>query len=845
MARILSLSAVALLLTLPVFGQGSCNLSMTMNCQNGTCTAVTTNNGGTCSGEIIYGIFADVATGQATVTNFHSTLGLAGQQCFDASTLPIGLPFGACVGTGVFPGGSSFTMTANVAAGAGAPSPLPIVGVIEVLDANSGNELGLAYATNGIAPPTCSTVASVTPLASSGVPYNVTWTIVSDPSATFTVEESTDPNFATGTITDTRSVSGFTAQFSHNVTATTKYYYRVHANNCSGSPGPLSAVVGTTVQVQQPATGRSADATAPLGSTTPVSIPVHIDAPSSAKALDVAFTATTDKPYLTVSPSSGTIPPGGTTVTVTANPTGLPPGANTGTLTVQSNGANIATKSVSVSLVTPVGPGGKTIPPSNALIIPAVAHAPGANGPFQSDVRLTNTSGGSVQYQVSFTPTRTNATTSSKTTQVTVDNGQTIALNDIVNDFFGIGASGDAAIGALEIRPLNTGSNQNFASSRTFTFNTKGTFGQFIAAIPFSQFATKASVAPIPGVPAPTGNPVLSMQQIANSAKFRTNLGLLEGSGTPASGTVRVIDDRGTLIRQVPFTLQPGEHQQTNIGADPAYSLPQFDDGRIEVVVESATGAVTAYASVLDNLTSDPLEVMPVQVSQISATRYILPGMAALAGITNFHSDVRLYNGSATQAAQVNATFYPQGNGTPKTFGPFSIEPGGVRAFDDMVKNQFNADGLGGSIVFTTAANSQLVATGRTYTIDASGGTFGQFIPGVTPSQGIGAGDRPLQILQLEESANFRSNLGLFELSGNAAHVRVTAYVPDSKVGVSTEFDLQPNEFRQLRVLSGFGLSNVYNARVSVEVTSGTGRVGAYGSAIDNASTDPTYVPAQ
>jgi hypothetical protein len=36
-----------------------------------------------------------------------------------------------------------------------------------------------------------------------------------------------------------------------------------------------------------------------------------------------------------------------------------------------------------------------------------------------------------------------------------------------------------------------------------------------------------------------------------------------------------------------------------------------------------------------------------------------------------------------------------------------------------------------------------------------------------------------------------------------------------------------------------------YNARISVEVISGTGRVTAYGSVIDNESKDPTYVPAQ
>jgi hypothetical protein len=857
MSRVLIVAALALLIALPVFAAGPCSLSMSLSCNSTsapgqaagsqTCTAVTLNNGtNVCSGEFIAAIFAQVQN--ATVTNFRITPPLsAAQQCFDSSTLPIGIPFGACVGDGTLGPGGSFTMTANVALTAGASGPLPIVAVTEVVDSDTGDELGFAYATNGLGNtgPTCTPIASVPPVTQSGLSYNVTWTQVTDPNTSFTVEESTDIGFIT--ITDTRNVNVRSAQFTHTVGTSTRYFYRVRANSCGGAVGPNSDIVTIAVQALAPATGRSADAVVPFGSTTPITIPIHIDPPpgSSKNALDVTFTASTDKPYLSVSPSSGNIPPGGTTVNVTANPSNLPPGANTGTLTVQSGGLTISSKSVSVSLVTPVGPGSKSIPPSNALIIPAIIHAPGALGPFQSDVRLTNTSTSSVSYDVTFTPTRTDGTKSSKTTTVAVDSGQTIALNDIVRDFFGAGATeaaGDTGFGSLEVRPVNTGSTLNYASSRTFTFNDKGTFGQFIAAIPFNQFATNASVIPIPGIPAPTGNPVLSMQQIAVSSKFRTNLGLVEGSGTAATVNVRVLDDRGAQVTAQVFNLQPGEHQQINLST---LNPGTLDDGRIEVVVQSPTGAVSAYASVLDNITNDPLAVTPVQVSEISSTRYILPGMAALPGVNNFHSDIRIYNGG-TSAQQVTATFYPQGGGAPKTFGPFSVDGGNVRVFDDVVANTFNASGQGGSIVLTTPAASKLVATGRTYTIDAQGGTFGQFIPGVMPTGGIGTGDRPLQVLQLEESTNFRSNLGLAELNGSGAHVRITAFVPDSKQSVSTELDLQPNEFRQLgRVLSGFGLgSNVYNARIAVEVVSGSGRVASYGSVIDNASFDPTYVPA-
>src|SRR5262249_31555302 len=139
--------------------------------------------------------------------------------------------------------------------------------------------------------------------------------------------------------------------------------------------------------------------------------------------------------------------------------------------------------------------------------------------------------------------------------------------------------------------------------------------------------------------------------------------------------------------------------------------------------------------------------------------------------------------------------------------------------------------------------------TGRTYTIDPTqnNGTFGQFIPGVTATQGVAGGDKPFQILQLEESANFRTNVGIVELTGNPATVHLTAFVPDSKFTASTDIQLPASQFAQIgRVLAGmYPGQSIYNARISVSVTGGTGRVAAYGSVIDNKSLDPTYVPAQ
>jgi len=195
----------------------------------------------------------------------------------------------------------------------------------------------------------------------------------------------------------------------------------------------------------------------------------------------------------------------------------------------------------------------------------------------------------------------------------------------------------------------------------------------------------------------------------------------------------------------------------------------------------------------------------------------------------------------------VTATYYSQTGGS-QSAAPITIAKGEVKLFDNVLPGLFSATGSG-SVVFTTTSPSSLVATGRTYSnsADQSGGTYGQFIPGVTPAHGIGLGDRPLQILQLEQSANFRSNVGLAELTGNPVDLKISAVVPGTKVAVVIRQHLDANQFVQLgNILNSFGLgTNVYNARIIVEVTGGSGRATAYASVIDNATSDPTYVPAQ
>ncbi len=827
---------------------------MTIACDDGSCTATTTNTGGTCTGLVYTGWFTQDSSENVRFTNVDTTLpGL--DECYDAEDWgELETAFAFCYGHSSV--GSGFTSRVTVS-GANA-SNVPLVAITWVGSADGEEELGSAYAFTNVAAPTCTPIVSAPPVTQSGVEYTVNWTAVSDPTAQFIVEESTSPDFSANTTQS--QVHGLSKTFRHDgMATTTTYYYRVRPTHCSGGTPQASQVTQTVVQAAAPVSSKRAEIAVPFGSTAPVAIQVFI--PGSNAPGVTTFTATTDKPYLTVTPSSGQLPAQGITVTVTANPASLPPGANTGTLIVtttttngglSANGASTVNIPVSISLVTPVAAGGKTTPPTNAMMIPVVTHVNAAVGPFLSDVRLTNAGTAPVKYQITMTPTQTNALVSSKITQVTVDASQTIALNDIVKNFFGYGATpnpADVGFGSLEIRPLNTSSMSTYASSRTYASTAGGTFGQFVAAMPFTKFATKRiSGVPIPGNPQTPGPTVISLQQIAQSAKFRTNLGIVEGAGEAASGRIRIFDALGTMLKEVPYSLQPGEHRQMNrFISDPNFGgIANLEDGRIEITVDSPTGAVTAYASVLDNVTTDPLAVMPVDVSKVSATRYIVPGMAELPNrVNNFHSDLRVFNGGTTDVP-LTLTFYPQGGGAPLVAQPRTVRAGEMLVLDNVLPTLINATNTGGSVIITTPTPSSLVATGRTYTAVDNGGSYGQFIPGVTSTEGTAVGERPLQLMQLEDSAGFRSNIGLAELTGNSATVRLKLHLPDTKTTAVTEVVLGPNEFRQFAAVAGLNPGKqTYNARLEVEVIGGTGRVTAYGSVIDNESKDPTYVPAQ
>lgn len=256
-------------------------------------------------------------------------------------------------------------------------------------------------------------------------------------------------------------------------------------------------------------------------------------------------------------------------------------------------------------------------------------------------------------------------------------------------------------------------------------------------------------------------------------------------------------------------------------------------------------GRITTYASVVDAGTDDPLLVPGEIALNRRSSRFVLPGIADIdTGRNHWRSDTRIFNPNQTPV-EATAIFYEQNEPSNTKSTQITIEPGQVRVINDTLRTLFDSANVGGAIHIVTPADTALVATSRTYDQQTEG-TLGQFIPAVTAADAASSADRALEILQVEQSDRYRTNLGLAEVTGKAVTIEITAIVPESTVAPKLRRVLQPFEFTQLNgVLQQMNLGTVYNGRLSVKVVQGEGRVAAYGSIIDQQTQDPTYVPAQ
>ncbi|MEO8585744.1 MAG: S8 family serine peptidase [Acidobacteriota bacterium] len=253
-------------------------------------------------------------------------------------------------------------------------------------------------------------------------------------------------------------------------------------------------------------------------------------------------------------------------------------------------------------------------------------------------------------------------------------------------------------------------------------------------------------------------------------------------------------------------------------------------------VVDGTTGGgagrVVSWAILIEP-EATPLDVpFPVATSLIPTSARLMGKLGAA-----FTTDVRLFNTDPVNFRPVALRFQPASGGPARTVS-LTLPPLYTRALDDVLGNAFRTEGYGP--LFLSASGS-VVAASHTATTAVRGGAFGLSIPASAPSAAGGAGTT-LTLIPVFGNTGFRVNIGLTEVTGNEAsaeivvkdaHGAVRAVLPEK---VPAGGLLQVND-----IYTAAGILPAASDRFEVRVLSGSGRVAAFATPVDDSSNDGAF----
>jgi PKD repeat protein len=238
------------------------------------------------------------------------------------------------------------------------------------------------------------------------------------------------------------------------------------------------------------------------------------------------------------------------------------------------------------------------------VFLPAVAHLNGLNGTvWRSDIQFTNPDGVARQWNVSLIPKQfPNAIPGS----LSLGPGNSLAVSDVINWLYqGIGANPpDTVSGVIQVTSADGGADLPIVAARTYNLTSAGTYGNGIPALDASQGATATGV-----------YQHLYLTGMSSDDVARSNLGFVDIGTGSVNFDVLLYDESGNLLNPngtpIQISLGPGgwdqdlleNRFQNTFGT----SLPAGLRAVSAVITVVSGGPGYAYASVVDNVTGDPV----------------------------------------------------------------------------------------------------------------------------------------------------------------------------------------------------------------------------------------------
>jgi hypothetical protein len=238
-------------------------------------------------------------------------------------------------------------------------------------------------------------------------------------------------------------------------------------------------------------------------------------------------------------------------------------------------------------------------------------------------------------------------------------------------------------------------------------------------------------------------------------------------------------------------------------------------------------------------------------LASFAGTDVVVPSIGRGGGSasSNWYSTVWVYNPNGS-AAQVQVFLLERLNSNPSPLVYNDTIPAGdTRRWTNAVETLFGVAKFGALRVVSTA---KVVVNARVYSQPSGGGdedTTGQIFAGVPASFAIRSGEKTqiLGIYQTRPTADsdYRYNFGFAETAGGNVSVRVKVLDETGAQQGSKDYSLGARGVAQYVFKDEFPTISTQNARLEVEVLSGSGGVVAFGSGIANASNDPSTFEMQ
>jgi len=470
-------------------------------------------------------------------------------------------------------------------------------------------------------------------------------------------------------------------------------------------------------------------------------------------------------------------------------------------------------------------------------VVAGVASLPGALGSdWHSDLYLHNA--GAAQATVELYLSRADATVGAPET-VAVALDQTLALADVVASVFGAQGSGAIFWRVVDGDPAGL-----LVSANTYNrVDAVRRYGQQIPGLRWSEAAAAGTRMLVPAL----------------AGRYRSNLGLAT-DGACTMVVVRGYDRTGALVAERTLDVQPWSWTQLNSlfrrefpGLLPDPDTTPLEESVHRFEVTGIDGRVVAYASIIDNATSDG-SYMVGQVPGGSEPQW-LPGAAVIRGAnqSNWRSDVVAVSTAVANAA-AEVSFFPanQDNGGAPDQRSVPMAVGESAVEGNILGQLFGySPPAVGSLAVASPAGAPLLWM-RTYTEEPTpwGGTvtYGQAILPRTAATTVAAGARG-RIAGFSHDGASRANLILQNTRTAADGARLATEVLVDLLGADgvplhqETYSLMPGEYRQHnRFVDDYGTGVVRDAslRVTVLDQPGAGETGGVDAMVSEVNGNTT-----